>query len=143
MPPVTILFVRTAFLYLVIGLFTGAVMDISYGSGNPVLSGLLLSEYVHMLTVGWLTQLIFGVSYWMFPQAKDKEGFINLEKVAFAVYACLNAGLIIRIFIEPFIRLGIFENLYFLVVIAAVLQFLTAVGFTIITWPRIRGRQSA
>jgi len=28
----------------------------------------LFPVYIHLLVFGWLTQLIFGVIYWMFPK---------------------------------------------------------------------------
>jgi len=141
MPPITILFVRTAFFYLVAGLATGILMESLSNCGNPVLAGVLLSEYVHMLTVGWLTQLIFGVAYWMFPQNKDSAPWH--ERVPHFVFYSLNLGLVIRIIVEPLIRLQDAAELGLLLVLAAVLQFMAALGFTIICWSRVRGKRNA
>jgi hypothetical protein len=35
---------------------------------SPALGALLWPTYLHLLVLGWLTQLIFGVAFWMFPR---------------------------------------------------------------------------
>lgn len=50
--------------------------------------------------VGWITQLIFGVSWWMFPViSKEKQRGSDL--LVWGVYGSLNAGLLLRAVAEP------------------------------------------
>jgi hypothetical protein len=66
-PRVSRWFIRTAMMYLVAALLLGAVMQSPLAARVPLLQ-VLWPTYVHLLVVGWLTQLIFGVAYWMFPR---------------------------------------------------------------------------
>jgi hypothetical protein len=63
MPPLTRWLVRAALVYLLLGLLTGAVYwaNVQWSLWPPLAA--LSPIYVHMLVVGWLTQLIFGVIY--------------------------------------------------------------------------------
>lgn len=63
MPPLTRWFIRAALAYLVLALCVGVFLTLP--TGNPI-SG-LFPVYFHLLTFGWLTQLIFGVALWIFP----------------------------------------------------------------------------
>ena len=56
--------------------------------------------YLHLVTVGWLTNLIFGVAFWMFPRytAESPRGS---DALGWASYAGLNAGLLLRLIGEP------------------------------------------
>ena len=60
----------------------------------------LVPVYFHLLMVGWVTQLIFGVAFWMFPRY-SKEKPRGREGLAWAMYASLNAGLLLRGLAEP------------------------------------------
>jgi hypothetical protein len=55
--------IRTALVYLLVSLMVGVAQPSLTSAGL-----ILWPTYVHLLVVGWLTQLIFGVAYWMFPR---------------------------------------------------------------------------
>src|SRR5678815_3641386 len=100
MPLLTRWAMRAAMLYLLIGLVAGALYWLNnawsfwkpFAALNPV--------YIHLLVVGWLTQLIYGVMYWMFPiiSRTDMRGD---PRQAWAAWGALNAGLILRAVAEP------------------------------------------
>lgn len=50
--------------------------------------------------VGWVTQMIFGVIYWMFPIITRAQPRGN-ERLGWAVYILLNVGLLLRVIYEP------------------------------------------
>jgi heme/copper-type cytochrome/quinol oxidase subunit 1 len=92
---------------------------------------------VHLLVVGWLTQLIFGVTFWLFPRysAAAPRGS---ERLGWTSYWTLNAGLLLRVIGEPARGLGAWAG--WLLVIAALLQFIAGWAFVWNTWPRIKER---
>lgn len=127
MPIQTRLFVRFALGYLLLGLVVGVAMAV-----DPAWR-FLWPTYLHVIVVGWLTQLIFGVAFWLFPRAsrdrkRGQEGFIWVTLVL------LNVGLVLRILAEPFDIGGADGPL---LVASALCHLGAAAGFTANIWPRM------
>ena len=61
MPLLTRIFIKTAMIYLALALVLGILLASGVTNG-------LFPVYIHLLVFGWLTQLIFGVVFWMFPK---------------------------------------------------------------------------
>jgi hypothetical protein len=92
--------------------------------------------YLHLLVVGWLTQLIFGVAYWMFP--RHQSGLASwFERLGWICYGCLNLGLLLRVVAESGPE-GSWRGESF--VVSALLQLIAGWAFVATTWPRVRGR---
>jgi heme/copper-type cytochrome/quinol oxidase subunit 1 len=129
-------FIRTAMMYLVAALVLGAVMQTPFAARLPLFRA-LWPTYVHLLVVGWLTQLIFGVAYWMFPRysAEQPRGS---ERLGWITFALLNLGLVLRVIAEPWHALA--GRGAVLLVSSALLQLLAGWTFVVNTWPRIRER---
>lgn len=124
MPPLSRWYIKGALLYFVAALLLGIV-----GVNGPA--------YVHMLVVGWITQMIFGVAYWMFPKHAPEAPRGN-NAIAVATFVLLNVGLPLRVVVEP-VRAWRPDLLPgWLLVVAAVTQWLAGVGFAVNTWPRIK-----
>jgi hypothetical protein len=89
------------------------------------------------MALGWITQMIMGVSVWMFPKGKtsSKDG----SKTIWIAYLTLNLGLIFRIFSEPFLY-NLKEILSLPYVISIFLQLVGVICFVIEIWPRLRTR---
>jgi hypothetical protein len=66
-PTLTRWFIKSAMLYLVAALILSIAMQSSLHGEVPFLL-LVWPTYLHLLVVGWLTQLIFGVAFWLFPK---------------------------------------------------------------------------
>jgi hypothetical protein len=135
-PRVTRWLVRAALLYLVAALALGIAMQLPAAASIPALAA-VWPTYLHLLVVGWLTQLIFGVAYWMFPRysAEQPRGS---EALAWATFGLLNAGLLLRAFAEPWRAVsGRGDGV---LVVAGALQAFAALAFTANTWPRVRER---
>ncbi len=124
MPVITRWFVRTALVYLVAALLAGIALLLP---GTP---GGLQPAYFHMLMVGWVTQLIFGVVYWMFPKYSTAQPR-GSDRLGWACYVLLNAGLVLRVAGEP-LALGP------LLAVSAVLQWLAGLAFVANTWVRVK-----
>jgi heme/copper-type cytochrome/quinol oxidase subunit 1 len=105
-------------------------------AGHPVLA-VLRPTHLHLLVVGWVTQVIFGVAYWMFPRfsAERPRGH---ESLGWAAFVLLNAGLLCRVVGEPLSALGHRTGGW--LVASAVLQLVAGWAFVLNTWPRIRER---
>ncbi|HET8632564.1 MAG TPA: hypothetical protein VFL88_00340 [Gemmatimonadales bacterium] len=129
MPRLVRWLIRSALICLVAALVLGAVRALS--PGNAWLAG-AWPVYLHLLVLGWLSQLVTGVAYWMFPRVE--RGAAPTDWRGWAVFALLNAGLVIRVIAEPTTLHGPWLPF------AAVLQFLAMTIFAWSIWPRVRGR---
>jgi hypothetical protein len=104
---------------------------------SPSLGALLWPTYVHLFVLGWLTQLIFGVAFWMFPRRSAKEPH-GSEPLGWISYGLLNAGLVLRALGEPAFALG--ARTSGILVVAALLQLGAGWVFVFNTWPRVKER---
>ena len=130
MPPLARWYIKLAMIYLIVGLLIGAIPPVLAFAGPA---------YVHLLVVGWITQMIFGVAYWMFPKYST-EAPRGGNGLAVATFVLLNVGLVLRVAVEP-LRAWRGDVLPGeLLVIAALAQALAGIGFAINTWPRVKGR---
>ncbi len=135
MPTLTRWFLKAALLYLLFALIAGIILALPIASP---LSG-FFPAYFHMLTFGWLTQLIFGVAFWMFPKySVDKPR--GHEWLGWATFISFNVGLVLRIFIEPVNASAPSALSGWLLIASAILQWLSGVGFITNTWVRIKER---
>ena len=140
MPPLVRLYVRTAFVYFVAGFLLLALMALDGWLSIGRWFGAVYLSQLHLLVVGWITQLSIGVAYWMFPrflQEVDPRPR-GSDTLAWGVYICLNAGLVLRLAAEPFYRMSGQSWLAALVALSGVLQAAAAVGFGLLIWARIR-----
>lgn len=99
-------------------------------------SALLDPTVLHLLVVGWLTQMVFGVAFWLFPRYAPgrPRGRIGLGWLTFA---SLNLGLVARLVAEPWPAL---PGRAPLLLASGLLQTFAAIGFVLNTWPRVRER---
>jgi len=139
MPPQTRWHIKSAFVYLAvamllgIGLAMGAVVQI------PVWLAYLSPSFFHLIMVGWVTQMIMGVIFWMFPIVTRARPRGN-EKLAWAVYIFLNGGLILRVLCEPLNAMNPQDIWGWGLVVSALLQWVAAVLFVYNSWPRVKER---
>ncbi len=140
MPRLTRWFVKASFVYLV-----GALLAL--WTLPAVRVGLLPSSftawspaYVHLFTLGWLSQLIFGIAHWMLPMY-TKEQPRGRESLVWGTWITVNAGLLIRAAVEPVATAQPGSVWGWLLVLSATLQWLGGVLFVINTWPRVKPRR--
>jgi hypothetical protein len=135
-PALTRWFIKAGMLYLIAALVLSILMHSGLSARVPLLS-VLWPTYLHVLVVGWLTQLIFGVAFWLFPKhpSAAPRGSDHLGWICFAL---LNLGLLLRVVAEPLQGLG--RPTAPLLVASAVAQLLAGWAFVANTWPRVRER---
>ncbi len=136
MPPLTRAFVKSGFLALVLSLLL-ELLQLRPAGLWPALPGAALHLLaLHLVTVGWLFQVITGVAFWMFPKHPTRPPR-GPEPLGWAALLLMNAGLAVRLLGEPW-RLG-WNGPAWPLLLSALLQ-LAAVGcVTLLLWPRIRG----
>lgn len=130
MPLLTRIFIKTALVYFMLALMLGIWLALGAANG-------LFPVYIHLFVLGWLTQLIFGVIFWMFPKfsAEKPRG---TEALGWWTYILLNFGLLLRVFAEPInsYRPDTFSG--WMLVLSAILQFLAGLLFVINSWGRVK-----
>jgi hypothetical protein len=136
MPIITRWFIKTSLIAFVAALLVGVAQAARQAPAAVVAAG---PVYVHLLVVGWISQMIFGVAYWMFPKASKNTPRGN-DRLAIASYVCLNAGLLLRVFGEPAHTLHPTAALAWALVLSALLQWLGGMAFVVNTWARVRER---
>lgn len=138
MPPLTRWLIKTALVYLILSLIAGVVLAARLIWSLPLPAAGLDSVYLHLFMVGWVTQLIFGVAYWMFP-TYSREAPRRSPRLGRVVYVLLNGGLALRA-VGELGRSTQGDVWSWLLVLSAVLLWLAAAGFVANTWGRIKGR---
>lgn len=139
MPSLTRWSIRTSFLYLVFAFLVGLLFSLRSLLSLPPLVNTLSPVYFHLFLVGWVTQLIFGVVFWLFP--KTEGGRELQERLGWATFATLNSGLLLRAAAEPFATLSPGSGWGTALAISAILQWVAALSFVVATWPRVYERR--
>lgn len=129
MPFVVRLYIKTAFLHLILSLALWMWKGL-----DPVYR----PAFRHLFFVGWLLLLIFGVAHWMFPRyrkgtIRDHEGWVA------AAYPLLVGGLWFRVVGEPMVMGGRASiGIRWMLVAGGWMQFLGVVLVIATLWPRVR-----
>jgi hypothetical protein len=130
MPLLTRIFIKTAMVYFSLALLLGILMTVRATAG-------MFPVYIHLLVFGWLTQLIFGVVYWMFPKY-SKQTPRGHESLGWITYSALNLGLVLRAITEPIHAVQATQLSGLLLVLSAILQWLSGLTFVANTWTRVK-----
>ena len=137
MPTLARWYVKSALLYLLLAWLVDGLALAGWPTGAPW--RVLRPTYWHLFLVGWVTQMIFGAAYWMFPIVGHGPTKRGDERPAWLAWGLLNAGLVLRTVAEPWRVLAPNPWAAGLLVAAAWLQWLAGVAFVVHIWPRIRG----
>ncbi|MCC5942795.1 MAG: hypothetical protein JJU37_14730 [Balneolaceae bacterium] len=137
MPTVTRWFIKAGLIYFLMGVILAFTAELPFINSGA----LLLPVYWHMLVMGWLTQIIIGVSIWMFPRKwRDKK---KRESVlTWLTFWLLNSGLILRFFTEPF--LPFFNDtltVQLIIITSAILQIAAICTYIAEIWPRVHSKK--
>lgn len=137
MPPLTRWFIKSSLVFLVAALLVGLAIAARPVLPMPAVTGALGPVYFHLFLVGWITQLIFGVVFWMFPKYSMEKPRGN-EALGWAVFVLINLGLALRAVFEPLNTLNPAAGYGWAVALSAVLQWLAGIGFVLNTWGRVK-----
>ena len=100
MPTLPRWFIKAGLVYILLGLLMTTLVIGQPVLGLPPQMMSLRPVYLHLLMVGWVTQLITGAAYWMFPKY-SKESPRGSERLGWLIFLLHNLGLIIRTIGEP------------------------------------------
>lgn len=136
MPFLSGLFIKTAFVYLLLGLGLGTAVLASKASALPYDLFNLLPLHVEWLFFGWTVQFALGVAYWILPRMEDNTR--GRGYAAWSSYLLLNGAMIsisLSRFSEEY-ELGFFST--WLRPVAGLMLFISLIFFAIHIWPRVR-----
>ena len=136
MPLLVRLYVKSAFVWLVLALLLKSIALFPNGASLPAITPVSW----HLLFVGWLTQLIFGIAHWMLPTAAGapKDRLRGNESLTWLVWGALNLGILLRFVAEPMQTASPGVLWQLLLIGSAWLQWLAGVGFVSNSWRRAR-----
>lgn len=135
MPLLTRWYIKSALAYLTAALLLAVVLALPINL--PPFIRFMNPAYFHLFLVGWVTQMIFGVIYWMFPIITRARPRGN-ERLGWLSYILLNMGLLLRVIGEPLVSTRAEAGWGWLLVMSALLQWLAAVLFVFLAWPRVK-----
>jgi len=136
MPPLTRWMVRAGLAYLVLGALLSGIQAIPPAAARFSWLAAAAPATTHLWTIGWLTQLIFGVAYWLFPKHRRRPPR-GRDSVWWAGALLLNAGLLLRLIGEPWQAQGGAAPAEFLVVVSGAVIWLGGVALVSQVWGRV------
>lgn len=95
--------------------------------------------YFHLFMYGWITQIIMGVSVWMFPPL-SRDNPRGHAATGWSIFACLNVGLLLRALSEPIVASDVASPWRILLVVSALLQWAAGILYVGLIWNRVRGK---
>ncbi|MBI5564336.1 MAG: hypothetical protein HY870_05545 [Chloroflexi bacterium] len=144
MPRLTRYFIKTALVYLIASLLIGAlvVARAAFDLPSELATALaaLTPVYFHLFMAGWVTQLIFGMLFWMLPR-RSKEQPRGDKRLAWIAFITINGGLLMRAIGEPLVSLQPNLGAGWLLAVSAVLQLIGGWAFIGNAWPRVQVRE--
>jgi cbb3-type cytochrome oxidase subunit 1 len=138
-PTLTRWFIKSSLVSLIVALVFSILLVGRAVVDLPEVVDYLRPVHLHLFMVGWVTQLIFGVAYWMFPKY-SKEKPRRSEGLAWVTFALLNVGLLLRVLAEPLNALERDAGWGWLLVFSAITQWLAGMAFVVNTWSRVKER---
>ncbi|MEX0648841.1 MAG: hypothetical protein WEA56_12605 [Balneolaceae bacterium] len=130
-------FIKMGMVYFLLGMFLSFVSELPFLRTGS----LLLPVYWHMLVMGWITQVIIGVSIWMFPRKRHDQSKKE-SRLAWFCFWTLNTGLVLRFLSEPFLPL--FQGdlvITITVIFSSALQVLAVIFYVAEIWPRVQPKK--
>ncbi len=137
MPTLTRWFLKSSFVFFILAVVLGVLQAARLPLNLPAAISAFNPVYFHLFMLGWATQLIFGVVFWMFPKY-SKEKPRASERLAWLTFWLLNLGLLLRLVGEPAQALNPHLVWQWTRALSALLQWLAGMIFVINTWGRVK-----
>lgn len=139
MPPLSRLWIKAGIIHFVAAMVIGVLIKARPLVGAGPEDAAWMPVFYHLLMVGWITQIIMGVSWWMFP-VLGRQRPRGPEWLGWTTLIALNIGLVLRVAGEPFSATASPDLMRFLLSLSAALQVAGALAYVILIWPRVRTR---
>jgi len=146
MPVTSRTFVRASVVYLCFGAVIGALLLINRTLQEPAIA-VLRASHVQMLIVGWLTQFILGVAWWLFPPLKRDvqprasrrgQALRGSEALFWFTFLSLNIGTIVGASFAPLHAWTQIELLDQMSYSSDLFLLIAALAFILNIWNRVR-----
>ena len=150
MPTTSRVFVKASIVYFGVGAVLGALLLIQRWIPLGSWIAPLRVSHVQTLIAGWLTQLIMGVGWWLFPPlamglrldaplpVRRGQAQRGSEPLFWATFVCLNAGVLLQAVFGPLYSWTRVEVFNALAGLSGVFLLAAAVAFVANTWQRVR-----
>lgn len=101
---------KLSLLYLALGFVLGALLLVGEGAGAGW-GAAWGNVHTHVLFVGWFVQFAVGIAYWLLPRRKTAAQPLGYdERLALLACGLINAGLLLRVVIEPMFNLQVIQG---------------------------------
>jgi heme/copper-type cytochrome/quinol oxidase subunit 1 len=136
MTPLVRLYVKTSFVFLLLGLALGGYVTVQVNLGRRGVPWPLITAHTHLLLVGFMLMLVFGVATWMFPRPARDDGRYR-PGLAQLVYWLLTASTIVRVLGE-LLAAATGSRGSWLAALGGLGQLAAAAMFILNMWARVR-----
>ena len=137
MPPLVRRYIKTAFLFMALGMLAGAFMSVNQGFLSRAVPFMLVVAHVHALLVGFVLMLIVGVATWMFPRpARDDRRY--RPELAETIYWIMTLATLLRFVAQVVEAYRPGRGLALLIALGGLGQVLAAFLFVYNMWTRVR-----
>jgi heme/copper-type cytochrome/quinol oxidase subunit 1 len=130
-------FLKTAILFLAVGLAIGGWMIVDRELTGRFASPYVRSAHTHAILVGFVMMMILGVALWMFPRPVKGDTSYS-PRLAVASYWMLASGTAVRIVGELLRVHSDATTLRYVVIGAGFTQIVGLLTFFVNMWSRIR-----
>lgn len=150
MPTTSRAFVRASIIYLTLGSMLGALFLVNRWIPLGAAIAALRISHIEFLVVGWLTQLIMGVAWWLFPTlavgrrpgdpkpVRRGQAQRGSEPIFWMTFVSLNLGVLLRAFFGPLYSWTKIDAFSALAGVSGLFLLAAAIGFLLNTWGRVR-----
>jgi hypothetical protein len=150
MPSTSRAFVKASLIYLALGAILGALLLVNRWIPIGSWIAAFRISHIEFLVVGWLTQLILGVAWWLFPPLvvglrpgepkpiRRGQAQRGSEPVFWMTFATLNLGILLRALFGPLYSWTKVDPFNALVGISGWFLLAAAIGFVLNMWGRVR-----
>jgi heme/copper-type cytochrome/quinol oxidase subunit 1 len=136
MTPLVRLYVKTSFVFLLLGLALGGYVTVQVNVAGRGVPWPLITAHVHLLLVGFLLMLVFGIATWMFPRPGRDDARYQ-PRLAWVVYWLLTVSTIVRTVGELVAALAGSRGSA-LAAVGGLGQIVAAIVFVVNMWTRVR-----
>jgi heme/copper-type cytochrome/quinol oxidase subunit 1 len=135
--PLVRLYVKTSFAFLLFGLVLGGYVTVVVNLAGRAVPWPLITAHVHLLLVGFLLTLVFGIATWMFPRPARADARYR-PRLAWVVYWLLTGSTVVRTLGELGAAAAGSRGGSILAALGGLGQLAASVLFVVNMWTRIR-----
>ncbi|HEU5188136.1 MAG TPA: hypothetical protein VFX14_00450 [Methylomirabilota bacterium] len=137
MTPLVRRYIKTSFVFLVLGLVLGAYLIVAQFGIGAYPPRLVVTAHVHLLLVGFMLMIVMGVATWMFPRPSREDTRYRPE-LAEAVYWVMTLSTAFRAAAEMLLAYTGRPALGWLIAAGGLGQVAGAMLFVANMWVRVR-----